>query len=273
HTLKNSARDCKDDADFAMLFYYYAHKLPFTHYMLYRYNGERSIPGSDNQKHVTLKLKGPGTMYMKINSFSGSAYEMDSAFNVINKGSYENLIIDLRDNPGGSAEAGIAFSGHLISDTTYGGVFLTQKYFRSHHALPSPKDYPSFPRFSEASFNLIIKGIHEQQGLCLQLIPRQPIYKGHLYILTNGNTASTCEPVVYAMKQSKHATIVGERTAGAMLNGETFSMPDGYKLVVPTATFYTTDGYKIDRQGITPDISVPSKDALTTVLKYLNITQ
>ncbi len=51
-----------------------------------------------------------------------------------------------------------------------------------------------------------------------------------------------------------------------MLNGETFSLGEGYSLTLPTATYYTADGYKIDQQGVSPDIATGTRDALDVTL-------
>lgn len=267
--LRKISRSCNDDATMIVSFFYYARTLPFTHFMLYRYDGQR--PGGKNSRtrYVSLEEKKKDVLYLKIKSFAGSAEEMDSVFNIVEQKQYKTLIVDLRDNPGGSVEAGLAFTRRLVPQTVYGGIFLTQQYFRNHQTLPAVNEYQHFPHFSEANFDLILDGIHRQEGLCLKLEPKAPLYSGQLYVLVNNNTASTCEPIVYGLKQRKRAIIVGERTAGAMLNGEIFGMPDGFKLVVPTATYYTSDGYKIDKQGVTPDIAVPSKEALEKVLEAL----
>src|SRR5690606_42154192 len=85
-------------------------------------------------------------------------------------------------------------------------------------------------------------------------------------ILTNKNTASTCEPIVYELQRQKRAIIIGEKTAGAMLNGEMFELNQSFKMFIPTADYYTSDGYRIDLNGVKPDIETKSEDALTVAL-------
>ena len=206
---------------------------------------------------------------MKILSFSGSVSEMDSIMTIVKTKKYTNLIVDLRDNSGGSVAAGLTFAKNIVDSSFYGGIFLTQKWFNEHKELPKVNEYTQFPLFSEANFDLIIEGIHNKKGLCLQVVPNEKVYSGNVFILTNNNTASTCEPIAYGLKQFKQATIVGEKTAGAMLNGEIFDLKSGFSLVIPTATYYTSDGYKIDENGVIPNIETESKDALNYVLDNL----
>jgi len=259
----------EDDAAFVLAFFYFSQKmLPFTHYSLYAPLDQEEDNSLSTDKNVTLEQKGPKTMYMKVSSFGGSEGEMDTAFSQIMDKGYDTLIVDLRDNGGGSIEAGLGFIRHLIKDTLYGGIFLTQKYFINHTLPPGADQYKSFPAFSKANLSLLYKGISELPGICLVAYPQPPVYTGKVYLLVNGNTASTCEPIVYGLKQHHIATIAGERTAGAMLCGEQYDIKDGFTLTVPVATYYASDGYKIDKRGVEPDIKVKSADALDSVLQH-----
>ena len=182
---------------------------------------------------------------------------------------YSNLIVDLRNNPGGSVPAGMAFATNVADTTFYGGVFLTQRYFEDHQSPPNVEEYTGFPHFTAANYDLLMEGIHNTKGVCLKIIPQQQTYNGKMYILTNGNTASTCEPIVYAFKHRKRAIVVGETTAGAMLTGEEFDLGNGFKLFLPTADYYAADGYRIDQKGVTPDIEVKQEEALEYVLNMI----
>lgn len=113
------------------------------------------------------------------------------------------------------------------------------------------------------------EGIHNEEGLCLQVVPTSDPYTGNVFILINNNTASTCEPIIYGLKQIERATIVGEKTAGAMMNGEIFDLKSGFSLVVPTATYYTSDGYMIDGKGVIPNYETTSENALIYVMENL----
>ncbi|GHU82046.1 hypothetical protein FACS189415_1740 [Bacteroidia bacterium] len=205
---------------------------------------------------------------MKITAFIGTAAEMDSVFQIVIQKGYQNLIVDLRNNGGGNIESGLTFAERLVDSTFYGGVFLTQKWFNAHKQLPNTSDYPKFMQLSESNYNLLLNGIHTTEGICLKVIPHQPVYSGKLYILCNGNTASTCEPIVYALKHLKRATLVGEKTAGAMLSGEMFEVEKGFSMMIPTADYYTFDGNRLDKAGVKPNIEVKT-DALEYVLKNL----
>ena len=117
--------------------------------------------------------------------------------------------------------------------------------------------------------NLLLDGIHDQEGLSLQVMPDSLRYTGRVYVLVDRGTASACEPLVYALKQYKLAVIVGENTAGQMLNGEEFDCGGGWKLTVPTADYYTADGVRLDHRGVAPDRTVKSADAMRVVKGWI----
>lgn len=265
----------RDDLEMIFAFFYYKGQLPISHYML-----SRPIPddpadsaastGSTTAtvRNVSLQEIQPGTACLKVSSFGGSSQEMNAVFDTIVSRNYRNLIVDLRDNPGGSIDAGMAFATRVADAEFYGGVFLTQKYFDQHQQPPLVAAYDQFPHFTESNYDLLMHGIHNTNGLCLKVIPREPVFKGRLFIITNGRTASTCEPIVYGLKQRRRATIVGTTTAGAMLAAEPFALSDGFQLFLPTADYYTIDGFRIDQKGVSPDVEVQD-DALDFVRTQL----
>ncbi len=260
----------QDDLEMVFAFFYYSQKLPFTHFAFMKMPPEDSSNNQNETNHfVSLQEKTAQTAYIKIASFSGSANEMDSIFEIVNRKGYQNLIVDLRDNPGGTVEAGMAFAKNIADKEFYGGIFLTKKWLNTHSNPPALNEFTKFQNFTAANFDLIISGIHNQEALCLKVIPNEKIYHGKVFILTNNNTASTCEPIVYGLKQNKLATIVGETTAGVMLNGEFFDVTKGFKVIVPTADYYTSDGYRIDKKGVTPNVQTKQETALDYVLTNL----
>lgn len=183
--MRKVTQKTQDDLEIVFAFFYYADKLPFSHYALLKIPENQKENQKSAKQRVFLEDKTPQTAYLKITSFDGSVTEMDSIFSIIKQKKYKNLIVDLRNNSGGNVEAGMTFATNVVDSTFYGGVFLTQKWFNQHKELPTPKDYVNFQHFTDANFDLIIEGIHNTEGLCLKVIPQQTTYKGNLYILTN----------------------------------------------------------------------------------------
>ena len=266
----NLSEKVQDDAEMVFGFYYYAGKLPFSHFALYRKtNNPEDLP-EDTSKVEFLDLKdvNPATTLLTIRSFAGNGNQLDSVFALIKKAAKPNLIIDLRGNSGGNI-SGLKLVTNLTDKAYPGGVFLTNKWFKTHSNPPTENEVQQFTTLSEANLELLWDGIHNLDGLGIRVIPEKTVYQGKVFVLVDNATASTCEPIVYGLKHYKLATIIGEKTAGAMLNGEAFGLNEQWHITIPTADYYTPNGKRLDQVGVEPDIKVSFKDALDYVLKNL----
>ncbi len=77
-------------------------------------------------------------------------------------------------------------------------------------------------------------------------------------VLVNGSTASASEITAGALQDYQKATIVGEKTygKGVVQNLYSLSHSAGATLKVTTASWYTPKGRSINKEGITPDVTV-----------------
>ncbi|SDK42927.1 S41 family peptidase [Microbulbifer yueqingensis] len=261
-------------AAFSRWFWQRAQKLPFSHYGVTvqrpRASGAAASSGDGKSADLyELERLEAQTVYLRVRSFSGRRAGMESVIEQLDRMAPEKLILDLRGNGGGSVEAALPLANYLVGETMDGGAFVTRRWFDQHGRAPTGDDFAKFPPFTAASFRLIREGIHTQEGLRLQLTGHPSPFTGRILILTDGDTASTCEPFVYGLQRSGRATLVGETTAGKMLNGEAFAVGPGLTLFMPTADYYTVDGKRLDGRGVAPDIEVPSADALATAVELL----
>ena len=254
----------KDDLGMLLAFAYLQRNLPFSHLGLTRQatRSNKSNSSPDLSNLVRLKALSDSTVKMTIFSFAGSGEEVQQAFRQVKARGYQHLVVDLRFNGGGGIEAGMAFINQLLKEKLDGGIFLTRNYFRNHDSPPEPADYDAFPTLAEANYEVLTKGIHQYEGIAVQTDPVKDPYQGEVYVLTGKRTASTCEPLVYALKQYNRAKIIGQPTAGAMLSAESFALSEQYKVFLPTATYYTADGHEIDQQGVKPDFEVATRKAV-----------
>lgn len=259
-----------DDIELYFGFNMFAQKLPFSHLSLAI---SKEIDDNDETSgtvtSVVFEEKNATTAYIQIKNFSNSAAELAATLpRIVANVNYKNLIVDLRDNPGGGIEAGSEFVRHIMDSDMEIGYFPTNKLtYRGYQdelfkTLPErqPKTTKDFTDELKASpgAKLIFKK------------PSNPVFKGNLYVLTNGNTASTCEPIVYALKNNNKAIIVGEKTSGGMLAASPFTVAGKYTIMLPIADFYTYDGVRLDKVGVSPDIEVKSEDALNKVLEIIS---
>jgi carboxyl-terminal processing protease len=79
-----------------------------------------------------------------------------------------------------------------------------------------------------------------------------------LVLLVNGGSRSGKEVVAYAVKKHRLGTIVGERTAGAVLAGRAFLLSDRSLLYLAVADILV-DGERLEGRGVEPDVAVPDR--------------
>jgi hypothetical protein len=275
--LEKLCTNAHDDIELYFGFNMLAQKLPFTHLTLAIAEDkadqdekvEKEEPTS-TPKSVVFEEKNSTTAYLKIKNFSSSAPELEVALpKIVANAAYKNLIIDLRENGGGGISAAFALAKYIVTEDLEVGYFPTNKLQYSGYQPELFKTLAELQPKDTEEFGNELKRLPGVKLIFKK--PTNPVFTGSLYVLTNGHTASTCEPIVYALKNRKKATIIGEKTYGAMLAASPFVVTGKYMLLLPIADFYTYDGVRLDRVGVEPDIAVKSDDALTKVLEIINI--
>jgi len=180
----------------------------------------------------------PGLAYLRIREFSELTDRqflsaMDSLFAT---GSQEkDLILDLRDNPGGLLESSIKIINQLIPEA--GKVMLTTVSGRGKRTV--------FKTSGRSFFRI-----------------------RRLVVLVNEKTASAAEILAGALKDLDRGTLIGRPTFGKGLIQHAFPLSDGGLLKLSTSRCYTPSGRQIQlpltgeqsgtAQGrIHPNIAVP----------------
>jgi carboxyl-terminal processing protease len=135
------------------------------------------------------------------------------------------VILDLRDNPGGYVTAADAVAAEFIKTGTI--VYLVGRN-------PQP-DY------------------HFANGLGID-------YSDTMMVLVNENSASAAEIVSGALKDHKRAKLVGVTTFGKGSAQVDFPLSNGGDLHLTVDHWFTPSGHSIEKNGVTPDISVKLDD-------------
>ena len=131
----------------------------------------------------------------------------------------KKLIIDLRNNPGGSLTVVNKIADELLPE---GIITYTED------KKGSRTDYSS----KEGELYIPIA------------------------VLVNGNSASASEVLTGALKDYKKATIIGEKTFGKGIVQSVIPLGDGSGISVTTAKYFSPNGVCIHGVGIEPDIVV-----------------
>ena len=133
------------------------------------------------------------------------------------------VVIDLRRNPGGETfSLGITI-GEFFDAAVDCGTFITRSGTRS----------------VKTSWQL--GSAH---------------YRGRVVILVDNATASAAEIFSAVLKDHRRATIVGRKTAGAVLASWFEPLPDGGELQLSREDYVAPNGRRIEGNGVEPDIVV-----------------
>jgi carboxyl-terminal processing protease len=82
-------------------------------------------------------------------------------------------------------------------------------------------------------------------------------YRGRVVVLVDGATGSAAEIFSAVLQDHGRATIIGRRTAGAVLASWFYRLPDGGELQLSREDYVTPKGRRIEGVGVMPDIVVP----------------
>lgn len=215
---------------------------------------------------VTLAWEG-GAAILTVNTMSGvdTIEKINAAYAEIARRGAKKLIIDLRRN-GGGAFAVVPLVGHLIGKPIDAGVFASGLWYHHHDKPPGPADFSSATPWRGYSVKTFQADVLTRPLTIYRIDPVQPLFKGPVFVLTSARSISAAEIAVNALKSTSRATIVGEKTPGALLSSKLFDVPGGFHLRVPIADFYSIKNGRIEGVGVTPDILVNADQALDVAL-------
>jgi carboxyl-terminal processing protease len=139
------------------------------------------------------------------------------------------LVVDVRDNPGGSVRVAAEVAGRFADrPRTYGYVRLRDG--ASHGAFT---DY-------------IARAVSPAGARA---------FRGPVYVLTNRRSLSAAEDFVLAMRAMPGVTAVGDTTAGASGGPITRELPNGWTYQLSTWVAYTADRRTFEGVGLPPDVA------------------
>jgi carboxyl-terminal processing protease len=146
----------------------------------------------------------------------------------------ESIILDLRSNGGGDAEAMADIASLFLEDGINLGRFADR---------------------SGAAFEL------QTFSKRLWRTPRLSVTKLPLVVLTSESTSSAAEILVAALKNQGRARVIGTNTCGCVLAiRNRHALPDGGVLDVSEFDYRTAAGVRLEGVGVKPDeVSVPTR--------------
>jgi hypothetical protein len=217
---------------------------------------------------VTLTFPAPGVALLVVRRWERVTEVIDQAFARIESARSHTLILDIRGNPGGD-QSSVTMAGHLLPDSVYAGYLLGNRWYRDHDGPPTIEQGRALPHQSKDDLLTTFHELRDRGVVVAFMPPRAPRFTGRVYLLINGGSGSASEPLAYLLKQTGRATLVGERTAGAILAAVPHPVGDGWLLTLPEGDYYTADGVRLEGRGVEPDVRAPWRDALFVVADSL----
>lgn len=170
--------------------------------------------------------------YIYISQFANNtAGEFAEHLDLLSSKNITGLIVDVRDNPGGTTLAVEAVASCLLPKDSV--IYYTSDKKDNKQYFTSKMDGTNIP----------------------------------LVVLANENSASASEILVGAIKDNGRGTIVGAKTFGKGVVQTVMELDDGTALKVTIERYYTPNGSYIHEKGIEPDYAVEIQDETDTQLE------
>ncbi len=154
-----------------------------------------------------------------------------------------NLILDLRNNPGGLLEQAIKVTGQFLKKDQIVVLEEDAKKNRTGYTAPADGRVITMP----------------------------------LVILINRGSASASEIFAGAIQDNQRGKVIGEKTFGTGTVLQPFELSDGSTLLLGVSQWLTPKGRLIRKQGIEPDITATLRIGVfmvsPSVLRSMNVTQ
>jgi carboxyl-terminal processing protease len=157
----------------------------------------------------------PGIAYVRLDQFSEESAREIRAFLTEHRDELRGLVLDLRNNPGGLLEEGVAVSDIFLAPGSV--VVETRSRLPDQNAVYKATSPPAIP-------------------------PTVPIV-----VLVDPFSASASEIVAGALQDYDRALVVGMPTFGKGSVQTLYHLPGGNALKVTTATWYTPSGRSIQK--------------------------
>ncbi|MFC3365893.1 S41 family peptidase [Pedobacter fastidiosus] len=180
---------------------------------------------------------------------------------------HDHLIIDLRNNYGGSVLVYDKLIPYVYTKpilTEGASVLATEENIRDYYSQIPSDLADSVKRMFESNLRKLKAHPNE-------LYPLYPVdtitisnvrnYPKRVSLITNGNTASAAELFILEAKQSSKVKIYGSNSSGAIdyLEVVKTKLPCGfYSLGYPACKSLRLPAYPLDNIGIKPDIFIPA---------------
>lgn len=201
-----------------------------------------------NNPSVKFKLTERDYPYLRITQFREHTGE-DMARALIemreqNRAPLKGLVLDLRNNPGGSVVSAVAVASAFLRKDALVVSSEGRGQGTRMRLFANPENY-----IEGGEANDYLKALPPE----FKTVP--------LVVLVNGGSASAAEIVAGALQDHHRGTVMGTRTFGKGTIQTLYPLSTGSALKLTVARYFTPSGRSIQKTGITPDIAADEQVA------------
>jgi len=170
---------------------------------------------------VTCEMSDNGIGYIAVSEFEEKTYgQYKEAIAELDSQGMKGLIVDLRDNPGGSLSAVCDMADYMVPEGLV--VYTEDKNGKKTEYESTSED----------------------------------VFDKPLVVLVNGNSASASEIFAGAIQDHGIGVIVGTQTYGKGVVQSVFDLKDDTCVKLTVSEYFTPNGRTIHGKGVTPDVEV-----------------
>lgn len=210
---------------------------------------EYKIQAKNIQREETPHLEevSKRTVALKVPSFRAEYFEKSAwQAQIAELKKYQKIIVDLRGNIGGNFVAGLRFlSPFMCGSQDIGYLWKPRSELKKESIFPDELSDDRQVDILDQSF--LVKLLTFEEYDCLT---------ASVAVLVDSGSASTSEMVAQALKDYIGAKIFGSVSAGQLLVGVWYPVPElgpGVRISVPEAIYQTRRGHKIEGPGVQVD--------------------
>ncbi len=169
------------------------------------------------------------------------------------------LIIDIRQNSGGNASA-LRLASYFTDGAVPSIVLLTREWLDRLGRPVTAQDVLAAPRadriYTDAQVFEAVQAGGGGVALWTEDVGDRR-YRKPVIVLIGEDTGSAGEGFAWHMRLKTEATLMGRKTAGALLSSERIEIGDGWTLVLPVHGIWAPDGGNYGDKPVPPHVVVP----------------
>ena len=192
---------------------------------------QKGVVDRDELSRTTLQYRDESVGYIRITSFLSESLptEFEEALGAVKADGINKLIIDLRDNGGGSLDLVTRMAELFVNEGE------TMCYL-NNRSLEEPEAVISTSK-TKVEFESIA-------------------------VLVNGNTASAAELMASILRNKADAVLVGKTTYGKALGQNVFNFASGDYITITTYEVLDANGESYNEEGLVPELVLDNVERL-----------